>query len=430
MKNLFFVFLLCASKLYAGPSDYMLQEGVNSFMARANAATDGKVYASKTNPAGLALHQKNQLGFNLNLTSYKLEDATRDPSATISSGISRDNYQASKAKSVSQYSLGLTLALSNNLVFGLSAFIPAEKLISIYTQTSNESNYLHFNDRTQRPEIYLAGGYELTDNFSFGAGLYLSMKANGLIQIGISENDAESRSLIDAKPVLIPYIGSLYKNNDYLIGLSYRFVNDPKTILGFQLSQNLSGNISVPINTDSNLVPIYDPAQITLGFGLQKENYESYFSLERVFWENYKAPIIELSGDIEDLTGDGIPEKSISFEDTWALRLGHNFKNLFELFNGQYSHLIGFEYHQGATKDSPESIAILDTDKWVVSTGFELSLPSLGSFSSGPVHLNFGVQYLTLIKKTYRAESKSNVLQTVQVGGNVLGVAGGIKIEI
>ncbi|MFZ8932803.1 MAG: hypothetical protein ACO2ZP_02730, partial [Bacteriovoracaceae bacterium] len=65
MKNLFFVFLLCASKLYAGPSDYMLQEGVNSFMARANAATDGKVYASKTNPAGLALHQKNQLGFNL-----------------------------------------------------------------------------------------------------------------------------------------------------------------------------------------------------------------------------------------------------------------------------------------------------------------------------------------------------------------------------
>ena len=429
MKKFIILFLLSASKLFAGPSDFMLQEGVNSFMARANTATDGKVYAAKTNPAGLALQDKTQIGFNLNLTSYNLDDTNRTPFEKPVSGITRDNYQASKAKSVSQYSIGLSLPLSKSLVFGLSAFMPAEKLLSIYTQTSNESNYLHFNERTQRPEVYLAGGYKFTDHFSLGAGLYLSMKANGLIQIGLSSTDAESRSLIDAKPVLIPYVGTLYQNNDYLIGLSYRFVNDPKTILGFQLRQKLSG-LTVPVTTDSILVPIYDPAQVILGLGLKKESYESYLSLERVFWSNYKAPIIELEGDIGNLTAGGIPEKNISFEDTWTIRLGHNFKNIFEIFNGQYSHLIGIEYHQGASKDAPESISILDTDKWVVSTGLELGLPSMGKFISKPVSLNFGVQYLKLVEKTYSARNKKNTVQSAKTGGNVLGFSGGVRIEI
>ncbi len=429
MKNLIFALLLCASIAYAGPSDILLQEGPSSFMARANAATDGKVYSSKTNPAGLVLNNNVELALTLNLTSYDLEDIDRNPQGTIASGITRDNYKASEAKSVSQYSIGLTLPLSNKLVFGLSAFMPAEKLLSIYSQTSNESNYLHYNDRSQRPEVYLAGGYELNDHFSIGAGIYLSMKATGVIQMGVSNNDAETRSLIEAKPVLIPYIGSLYQNNGFLVGLSYRMENEPETALGFQLRQSSTSG-SVNIDAESELVALYDPAQVTLGFGIQKETYESYLSLERIFWSEYKPAIIDLKGDVDTLTNGGIAENKSGFEDTWSIRLGHQFKNLFELFGGKYTHLLGLEFHQGASKDGPESIAVIDTNKWGVSTGFELGLNSLGTFIPKPVVLNFGIQYTSLKKQTFSAINKSNQTQSISAGGSILGVAGGFSIEI
>ena len=431
---IFLAIFLLSTKSFSAPSDVFGMGTRNTALGGANLYTDAREYSAKSNPASLVLMDKAKFSLSVGFNNPDLTNTDLTPEASISSGISRDSYKAKDAENLKSYAIGLVIPLGDKLVFGLSGLLPINSFARIYSFTTNESNYLHYNDRQQRPEIFTGLGLKLPGNFSIGGGLFYSVKADGVMQAGISNTDAEARVLMDLKPVVIPYGGILYKKpfekGNLLVGLSYRGEHGPKTKLNMEMRGGTS-SFSVPITVSSEVVALYDPS--VLGFGLAFENnsFESFFSLERSFWNNYKAPIVVLGGDdIGTLTGRVLDTSPVLLEDSWSFRLGHEFKNVGTFFLGSLDFQVGVEFHESSLPESPNSLAILDSDRVAYNLGFGLSYPKLGQYIKKGIEFNFAMKWIQIDEMTYSARNKNQISQSAKTGGSVLGIVVGVGIEI
>lgn len=438
MKKFKFTFLLAfllSTQLFATPSDIFGLGARNSSLGGANLFTDAREYGAKGNPASLNSLKKNLFGVSFSVNELNLENTELLPQSTISSQISRDSYEASKAEPLKNTEFGLIIPLGNRIVFGLAGTMPADVFASVYSFTTNESNYLHFNDRQQRPEIYTGLSVEINENFAVGAGLFYSLSVEGVLQTGISNTDAEARSFIELTPVYVPYGGIYYQSDAdsdsrLKLGVSYRSEQAAKTDLDIQLRGG-TNFVVIPIETNSKLIAFYDPAVFAFGNTVEYGNMATHFAIERQFWGNYKAPILVLGGnDIRTLVGGGITGEVVNLRDTWNLRLGQEFKDMFRLFNGNVSAQMGFEYHQSALPDAPTSLAVVDSDKYVANAGASIAFNSFRTFIRKPIELFVSFKYIKIEDQTYSATNKIGVNQTARSSGSVLGALGGVSIDI
>ena len=87
------------------------------------------------------------------------------------------------------------------------SILPADTFLKVHAFTGDEITYLHFNEKQQRPEIYASLGYALSPSLSLGAGVYYSLTANGNMQMGLSDQDAQASFFLDVQPLFIPFTG-------------------------------------------------------------------------------------------------------------------------------------------------------------------------------------------------------------------------------
>ena len=416
---------ICSFQLHSTVSDTFGIHPNTLSLARSNIYSQSSSYAAKDNPAGLTKLLKPSFSFSYFYTNLNLENANEARISPASSRIVDDQYDSSKASPIKNAIFSVGIPLLDDLAFGLTGLMPTTTLATVYTSTKNDVRYLLYDDRSQRPEIYSSLGYKLSEHISIGAGLFYSVKADGTIQIGMSTTDADARTLLELKPELIPF-GNLNFNFEKLtVGLFYRAPQKARTNINYDIDFAVPVG-SVPFSGGSSLVAYYDPQILGMGasFDINSKNIV-HAAVRKNFWSSYTPPIIRLSGkDLESYTSGNYVFGLVKLKNSYDLSAGYELLhcNLFNRFENNFK--AGVAYHESALPDHPESLAIVDTDRFDLSAGTDFLFGQVGKILKGDLTINLGVVYSILKKQTLAHGS-----QLAHVGKNIFTTAGGISFD-
>lgn len=428
--------ILSSFKLYAAPSDVFGIDAVESAMAQSGLSSRPGTYSARGNPALLPLVKK---GLSLDSAGqfYQLDNANiqSSSSASPSSGLASDLHQASNAHPSQSLGLGFTFPFSQKLAFGLASRFPGDSVAKVHAFTENEANYLHFDDRQARPEIFTGLGFSLTPWLNLGAGLYYSLKAKGTVQLGISQTDAESRLLLEVAPEFIPYFGLAFifnKDNgdQWIWGGNYRFEQKAEGDLKVDLDFDV-GLGTIPFSTASKLVAFYDPAVISVGQLYKTKKFNIALNYEFSHWSGYKPPVISLSGkDLDTLNSGKRTEVNLNLKDTHSLRLGMEWPDYYQTQgNVLYTLRYGLEGHTSAVGKNTNNVAIVDSNRVGLNLGHGFTFPNLSDWIVLPFSIDFAFKALFLIDDDYQDNLKSANRRS-HSGGQVYNAMMGVHFEL
>ena len=380
MREIFIFFLLLYSySMQASISEIMGQGARNKAMGLANGATDASAFSAKTNPAALGKIKKNKFsgGYGFNAMDLSTNGhASSNPSGDNfenPSGISTDNFGINSSSSLGSVEFGAAFSLGEKLSFGLVGVLPSDTFLKVHAFTGDEITYLHFNDKQQRPQIYASIGHALSPSLSLGAGLYYSLTADGNMQMGLSDQEAQARLFLDVQPLFIPFAGAHLEtslgNGKLLAGTMYRAEQSADTRLIFDIRFGIPGLGTIPFDGESLLIPFYDPAQLSIALGYRRSDYEFHIGSEINYWSGYRPPIIVLMGNIIDLTANPIQRTPVVLQDTYSYRLGGELKNIFSTKSIPLNVRAGLEYHTSALPDNSNNLTVVDSDRFAMALG-------------------------------------------------------------
>ncbi|MBT3984462.1 MAG: hypothetical protein HOE90_24110 [Bacteriovoracaceae bacterium] len=427
---------LCFSSLYSATTDMLGADPRSMILGQSNRFSDPGVGAAQGNPAFIARDKKLEVSLGLSYARPNLHNADRTNVAQTTSGIKSDPYQADKAADLKWTSFSLVIPLSSWLGIGVSGSLPIGHLARMHAFTGHESTYLHYNERQSRPEVFTAISSNLPWGFSMGAGIFHSFLAEGQMQLAASDTDADARMLMELKPSYIPYAGLGYtKEIDqqklFKMGAFYRAASKEKSEIVIDTSFNIAGVGTFPLSAGSEMIAYYDPETFAFGASYKSSTFAIHNSVIRSMWSHYKAPVIGLLGkDLSDLTGGKIVQDSITLDDTWSFQLGGEFFNVFNLFGGSVHMASGLEFHESALPDKPTSLAVVDSERYVVNLGSTLRFESLGSAIEHPVDFIFGFKYSQYKKENLKAYNSGAQTQSGKIGGHYFAALMGVKLEL
>lgn len=389
-------------------------------------------FSAKENPASLPVWKSTKFSFGYALTNTNLKDCNSHEGTLPPSGMLSDSHKISDAEQVKIFSFGLSTPINSSISFGIAGTVPSGDMMKIHAFTANETTYLFYDDRKQRPEIFTSLGMALPKGIYAGVGIAYSLKASGTMQMAVSQDDAEARMVMGIRPAYMPFVGLLYQKifgkkneNEFLLGTIYRHEHSPETTINTDVRFDI-GMGAIPFSAISQLVAFYDPTIVGIGTALIMPEIKFFASMENIFWSKYQAPIIVLSGnDLGQLT-DGTSAKSkIKLKDTWVYRIGTEIKNLINIDSFSLSTRFGIEYHTSALKKNPEIVKVVDTEKTTFGLGFELKIPKLEYLINKSFDLNIATNFTRLNSKTITGEAGN----TISIGGNIFTCAGGINFD-
>ena len=430
MKISCLLFLILTIPLsHASVSSIFGLGGRNMALGGAADLTDGQAYSAKGNPASLVNVDKSTVSLGYISSSLQLADpatvtASADP-------LLDDSYDVTQSDNLAGYTFGIGMPLSKRIAFGISGIMPANSFARVHAFTGNETTYLHFNDRKEAPEIYTSLGIRLPLGFSVGAGLLYSAKASGQVQMGLSDTDSQARMMLELQPDFVPMAGAMFQREmlggEFLVGAAYRDEQAGGSDIKVDVSVD-TGLGTLPFSATSQLVAFYEPAVLSLGVGYKNMHTGgTYLAVERNFWSQYKAPVINIGGDdLLVLTGGANDQYQISLQDSWSYRLGHEFAQKRLSKNVKIAPRIGVEYHTSALPDNPSSLAVIDSDRFVANAGMGLNIKRVGTLITIPFSVDLTAKWIALQdKKLTTIEGDS-----ANVGGDIFSVMAGVNFEI
>ena len=390
------------------------------------------VARTTSNPAFLTDLSQHQIFLGGSFNGPQLKNTDLTPTTVSASGMRPDSYQAAKAEHSYFGTMALGLRPHPRWAIGVAAKMSGQRLARLQSFTSDDSTYLQFDERGQKPEVYTAIGFRLLPTLSLGAGIYHSFKANGQIQLAASDTDADARMMIELLPDFIPYGSLAWKSSaegpHWSLGVFYRAEGQSQSDIEIDTSFNITNAGSIPLSAGSGIVAFYDPELWALGLGRVQDGWQLHMSLELSKWSGYKAPIVSLSGrDLTKLTGGIVQYDQVSLKNTYRAALGGSIRlgpdlDSWKLFSG-------FGYEQSAMPELPTSLAVLDSEKWFVGMGPEKRFGLPTSWELSPVDLRIGVRMTELKAKNFTFTNKQAVTKTARVGGRVWEVALGGSLE-
>lgn len=426
LKLYFALIAVSSASLYGNVVDTYGLSAKGTSLGNAFTAGGDSAFAAQTNPATLTNQEQSSVAIGYQVTSLSLKDLS---SATTedASGLPASDYQASEAKPVSGSSFGLNLALSKNVHFGLSGYMPTDSFGKLTGNAPNEVNYLRSADRQQRPAIYTAAAIKF-GNLSVGLGTYYTLKADGTLQMSLNNKASAARFDLSMVPVISPYGGLQWQQatdfGSWSAGFFYRAAQSTKSNLDTYLAVGAIGEDSsatLPLAIQTSLVPFYDPELIRIGFNVQTSRLGVYSTIEFARWSKFEAPFIYLEGeDITSLTERNNPAE-LKLDDTIAYKLGSSYL----IDDSQNLEVrMGLEHHQSATRS--ESISgIVDPTRTIVAfgAGMEILKSQLPEGKSAKLD----VTYQRSILSETDVGSDAN---TAVAGGYTDTVIGGVSYDL
>lgn len=393
-------------------------------LGNAAIATPDPAYAAFYNPAAIPQGEKTLGSFSMTNIDWRLQDLNpgyRNQGATLAV----ETYQASEAESSEGLGFGFKTTIPFGLHVGLSGFMPKE-ILSVHGNSGEEVSYLKYQDRSKKPEIYLAVARELPLGFSLGLGSYMSLKAKGTFQAGFTDEESRGRLSLETKPVSVPYGGvrwaQVWGQAEVAFGFFYRQSHTTDVGLETQLVGKTDGLFLVPTDVDANLAAFHDPELRRYGVSVAYEQLMVHIAMEESRWGDYKSPTMQIASDDFALADeDDFGGQAPTLRNTQAYKAGLSYDS--NIANWDASFRFGYEVHPSAIENKASS-PVVDLGRRSVSlgVGVDLSDGDESSLVEGTM-IDVGYHYSWLDEETLSSEGG----QSYKAGGAVSVLSGGLS---
>jgi long-subunit fatty acid transport protein len=290
-----------------------------STVAVGNATTAGgpTAYAAYSNPALLVRSERSEIASAAMLTQFNLQDLPSGEAGRLP----RDPDRESDANALQGGSLGLNLKLTDDLHFGLAAYMPQGSFGRIKGLSPYEATYLRYSEQQQKPAAYTALAIKGPWDLSFGVGAYYSLRARGLLQVALDSQESEGRLEFIMEPVVVPYFGVSWSAGNWVLGAMHREAQETESTIESSFAFSTESAM-LPFDASTSLIPFYDPAMTRVGFAWNGERLRVMGSVERASWSRFNAPVVTITGsDVAALSVENRPGNA-NLRDTQAFRFG------------------------------------------------------------------------------------------------------------
>jgi len=429
-------------------------------LAGAGAGVGFDAFSSYYNPAALALdHQSQRLRLAYGLIFVS-------PKFTGINGVVVENKFVSDKETIGNVdnnyrdTLGQVIGLSyrlfpetRNFTFGLTIFLPLLQVGYMDTGETFVPEYFMYRARTQRPQIEVGLGLELTKSIraGFGAHIAFGLSSNATVFINTQSNRTSTmRFTSTLTPKASPYFGLHFVPQDdpekYSAGLVYRLPLSATNNMTLNTGARVFGSFAaLDFNFQAASALFYDPMSIELGGSIRHGSWGRLIAqVDYQFWSQFVAPALKIEQPSITCTdqygtacNSGIvlspgQNPTFTYVNILVPRIGEELR-LSELAKLR----VGYSYRASILKDLPEGAGnYLDPPRHAVSLGLGLHFKKFLSAET-PWDLDFHASWDHLVSQTItktpgleNGDTTANKIgyPGYTTGGNLFG--GGVSVSL
>ena len=405
-KNKYFKGILVFSGLWTGVafSTSVDQLGISPgdlATGHARVADPSPETAAYLNPAGLVSGHGSASTMSFYQSQIELKrlevPKNNEPLLLTDTGVSEVE------EPISGVNFGYQSKLGVGGYFGLAGSVP-EGFLRMYGGSGEDPSYLHYNDRSRKPELYAALAFPLRYGLSIGLGVYMNLSASGELQVGLEPSESRGRIGLSTEPVIVPYGGFRWVTPEFMegklaLGVFYRKGQTSDVDLSTDLTAGKSDSFQVPASIRSSLSAFHDPTIYRGGFAYYVSSVGFHFAYEVVDWSEYEEPTLVLSGeDITTLSGD-VVEARRPLGRANNIKFGVTYEPRYILSTTLRA---GIERRGSAVKDQDASPYIVDPERTVAGLGVSFNFDSpLTDSGRADTSFDFGYSYTALQRTSY-----------------------------
>lgn len=431
-------------------------------LAGAGAAYGFGAFAAYHNPAGLPFQGTKRLKLQLGVKLMKPRFIEIDNVVTENNYTS-DQVTVSNVDTDYRSTLGQEFGLvyrlfpdSANLTFGMTGFLPLEQIAFMDSGETYVPEYVLYRSRTQRPQLELGFGADITPQFHVGAGLHFAFTLTGAGTVFLqTDTSIPSTMRISAslKPKVGPQFGVLYTSEvttpeeapRYTWGAVLRTpVSSDNAIYLRSAGRFLgTGAGALDFHFDAISTLFYDPLTLETGATvLLAPNNRLYFQIEFQRWSKFEPPALLIVNPTNEACTTGNCAIPISpgqlpilvYRDIWVPRLAD------EIQIGRITLRAGYAYRQSIFSDDGNGPSgagnYLDPSKHIFTAGAGIHFLHFLNFDV-PCDIDFNLALHHLVTQ-HVVKTDGDEAGTVtgskigapgyDAGGNIFG--GGVSLSL
>jgi len=443
MKIWISIFLFFNPLAFANVGEFYGLGSRNTSLSSATIAGRAGAFSGYINPAQVADQENKRLSFAMGVMYAKPAFKSIDDPVVKENDVNSDTTQYGSVNTSYPETFGQVFGLTavlfpewHNLSVGLVSYLPIENNLNIDTTDPYLPEYILYRTRTQRPQVDLAMGAQVSKGFLVGGGVEWGFSMTTRTDLFIQTDQSKSSSMrvsSSVKSKFRPYFGLLKKISDdhqSALGLVFRFpLKSPAYFEVDSGARALSGGpAALNFNYSATSTLQYDPLSVEFGLMTKVTSHSiSFLQLEYQRWSQYQASAIEIKSCESRACGVVISNSSnpsATFRDIYIPKLGH------EIFlNDDQKIRFGYSYRMGVIKEiSTGENNQIDPNKHLVNLGFGQNWKNfLKSNLPVTMDVNFSLHYLE--SQSVKKASDSNIGSPgYDVGGFIYG--GGVTFGL
>jgi len=267
-------------------------------------------YAAYTNPAGLGFSVSRDRKASLGIGFIYMEPRFISiDNVYVENQYVSDKDRIGSVDTIYQPTFGQSLGASFQIseqrhwALGVVTYLPANQAALIDTGEAYHPEYLLYRARTQRPQVEVGVGGELTPALYFGAGMHLafSITANANVFLNSDPNKPSTmRFSSSIKPKASPYFGLLWKplrpSQSFLLGTVIRLPATSDVSLALNSGARLFGTLAaLDFNFTALSTLLYDPLTIQMGSSWEHApGWRFHGQFDYLFWNKLRSPALQI----------------------------------------------------------------------------------------------------------------------------------------
>jgi hypothetical protein len=413
-------YLLCSASSFANVGEIYGFGSKPSSMGNAFTAIPGGAFGFFYNPGSIVFSDKVTAGIGVTYGASNFNSINRD--LILENKKTGDDVRKGKVDLSNEASkgsvFGLTLPLRREfprIALGGVGYLPLDRVLTIQFEQPYLPIYPLYSKRTQRFSFYGGGAVEVIPNLSLGAGVNLFSRLKGDAVMRATTAEPILVLGINGTPGVSPVAGLQYEQDDYGVGLSYKYEanSTAQVSLKPQLTNIMGADFSLEWLTAGSY--FYDPSQLALGF-FSKIWASFTLSADLLYqrWSKFQLPYLDVESTGPDL---GKSEVRGNFQDIISPKVGVEYQIEKLSLRG------GYQFIPSPIKlNQPSNLNLLDANKSIFSLGLGYDFETLFGIVSNPIEVDLHFQYHKLQDRNVVKETEFVGAPGYSIGGSLTNV--------
>lgn len=426
-------------------------------LAGAGVASGFDSYAAYTNPAGLSfsVSQSRRAALGLGVLYMEPQFISID-NVYVENQYVSDKDRIGSVDTSYRATFGQALGASFQIseqkhwTLGVVTFLPVNQAALIDTGEAYHPEYLLYRARTQRPQVEIGVGGEITPALYFGVGMHLAFSITGNANVFLNSDPnrpSTMRFSSSIKPKSSPYLGLLWKpiqqSNRFLLGAVVRFPATSDANLVLNSGARLFGTLAaLDFNFTALSTLLYDPLTIQMGSSWEHiPGWRLHGQLDYLFWNKLRSPALEIQSP--DITSCSENSGACGFAISPGKNPAASFQNILipriaeEVNIGKTVLRFGYSYQSSLIVVLPTGAGNeLDPPKHVFTAGVGIPLDYfLGTSVSAKLDINAAYHSFVTQHITKTSGNEGGILGDYKIGapgydagGKIFG--GGVSLSL